>query len=286
MSIKIIADSAADLPPQIIEEYNIEILPLIVTIDDQEFRDGEDIKPLEIFNGMREGKVYKTAQIPIIYFQELFTKYAQEKQSCIYLAFSSELSGTYQAAVMARNQVLEDYPDADIDVVDTKCASLGAGLVVYKAIQLARAGKSNEEIIEKAIFTARHMEHIFTVDDLEYLYRGGRVSKTAAFVGGILNIKPILDVEDGKLIPIEKKKGRKKVLRRIIELMVERGVDLENQLIGISHGDDEEGAETLKEMITEKFGSHNFMINTIGAVIGAHAGPGTLAVFFLNEEEK
>ncbi len=285
MSIKIIADSAADLPPDFIKEYNLDVLPLIVTMGDQEFKDGEDIKPLEIFNGMRDGKVYKTAQIPIIDFHDLFTKYAEEKQSCIYIAFSSELSGTYQAAVMAKKQVLEEYPEADIEVIDTKCASLGAGLVVYKAVLLAREGKDKDEIINKVNFLARHMEHIFTVDDLEYLYRGGRVSKTAAFVGGILNIKPLLDVEEGKLIPLEKKKGRKKVLNRIIEIMEERGVNLENQLIGISHGDDEEGAELLKEMIAERFGTSNFMINTIGAVIGAHAGPGTLAVFFLNERE-
>ncbi|HLV10524.1 MAG TPA: DegV family protein [Halanaerobiales bacterium] len=285
MSVKIIADSACDLPREIIEEYDVKALPLRVTIDDQEFKEWEEIKPIEVYDGMREGKVYKTAQVPLIEFQELFTSYAQEKQSCFYIAFSSELSGTYQAAVMAKNQVSEEYPEAEIEILDGKCASLGYGLVVYYAVMMAAEGMGMKEIIEKTEFNARHMEHIFTVDNLDYLYRGGRLSKSAAFVGGILNIKPILDVEDGKLIPIEKKKGRKRVLKRIIELMEERGVDLENQLIGISHSDDEEGALKLKEMIKERFGAKEFMIHTIGGVIGAHVGPGTLALFFLNQRE-
>ena len=128
------------------------------------------------------------------------------------------------------------------------------------------------------------MEHIFTVDDLQYLARGGRVSKTAAFVGGVLNIKPLLHVEDGKLIPIEKVRGRKKVLKRMIELMQERGADVQNQLIGISHGDDEQTALELKAMIEETFGCKQFFISEIGCTIGAHAGPGTIALFFLNKQ--
>lgn len=129
------------------------------------------------------------------------------------------------------------------------------------------------------------MEHIFTVDDLEYLLRGGRVSRAAAMIGGILNIKPVLDVEDGKLVPREKVRGRKKSLKRIVEIAEERGVDLKEQIIGISHGDDIEAAEMVKAMLEEKFGCNKFIINMVGCVIGAHSGPGTLALFFLNEKE-
>ena len=142
---------------------------------------------------------------------------------------------------------MESYPDFDIEIVDTKCASLGFGLVVYKAAQLAKQGKTKEEIVEAIKLFSRHMEHVFTVDNLEYLYRGGRISKTSAFLGGILHIKPIINVEDGKLVPIEKARGRKKAIKRLVELVGERGKNLENQTVAISHGDIPDEAEELKK---------------------------------------
>ncbi|MFW6389697.1 MAG: DegV family protein [Halanaerobiales bacterium] len=283
MSIKIITDSAADLPEEVIKKYDIDVLPLQVIINDEVFLDGETLKPVELLKGMREGKQYKTAQVPLNEFKAKFEKYAEEDHTYIYIAFSSELSGTYQAAVLARNQVQQEFKDFEIEIIDTRCASLGFGLVVYKAAVMASEGKSKDEIIENIHFYKDHMEHIFTVDDLEYLYRGGRVSRTSAFVAGILNIKPILEVEDGKLVPLEKRKGRKRVMKRMLTLMEERGENLGQQLVAISHGDDLETAEKLKDMIKEKFGTENFLINTIGGVVGAHAGPGTIALFFLNK---
>lgn len=283
MALQLITDSAADLPENIINQFDIVVEPLTVNLDDKVYRDGETIKPVELFRGMREGRVYKTAQVSVGQFKDLFTKYAQEKKSCLYLAFSSELSGTCQAAVIASAQVIEEFPDFEIEIIDTKCASLGQGMVVYKTAQLIEAGASKEQVIEAAGFYAEHMEHIFTVDDLEYLYRGGRVSKASAFIGGVLNIKPILDVEKGRLIPIEKKKGRKRVFKRILGLMEERGMDIPAQEIAISHGDDLEVAEKLADMIRERFKPKRIIINMISAAIGAHAGPGTLAVFFLND---
>ncbi|MNC36463.1 Fatty acid-binding protein [compost metagenome] len=258
------------------------MLPLMVYLDNQEFRDGETMNPQEMFQGMREGKVYKTAQVPLQIFREVFQRHAENGDTCIYVAFSSALSGTYQSGVLAKNEILEDYPDVKLEVVDTKCASMGFGLVVLMAAELAAQGKSMEEILEAIRFHALHMEHIFTVDNLEYLYRGGRVSKTAAFIGGLLNIKPVLDVEDGKLIPIEKLRGRRKVLDRMVAIMAERGVSQDRQVIGISHGDDIEAAHSLRDMIRERFGCKDFVISQIGGAVGAHSGPGTLALFFLN----
>lgn len=284
MAVKIITDSASDLPKDIIHKYDIDVVPLLVYLDEEEFLDGTTIQPEKLYDDMRNGKIYKTAQAPPNFFKEKFIEYAKEGVSCIYIAFSSELSGTYQSSLMAREEVLEEYSDFDLEIVDTKCASLGFGLVVYKVAQMAKEGKTKEEILQAVKFYSEHMEHIFTVDDLEYLYRGGRVSRTAAFVGGLLNIKPILDVEDGKLIPIEKVRGRKRVLKRMIEIMEERGVNLSNQIIGINHGDDIEGAMKLKGMIEEKFGCKEFLIHTIGCAIGAHSGPGTLSIYFLNEK--
>lgn len=284
MSIQIIADSGSDLPKDIVKEYDIEVIPLIVIRGEKEYLDGVTIDPKKLYDDMREGAVYKTAQVPFQTFKEVFTKYAKAKQSCIYIAFSSGLSGTYQAAELAKKEVLEEYPDFDLDIIDTKAASFGCGLMIYYAAQMVRSGRTKKQVVEAIKFYFQSMEHIFTVENLEYLFRGGRVSRTSAFVGGLLNIKPILNVEDGKLQPLEKIRGRKKVLKRIVDLMEERGVDLESQVIGISHSDDLETAENLKNQIEARFNCRDFVITEIGAVIGAHVGAGTLALFFLNKE--
>ncbi|PTX58877.1 DegV family protein with EDD domain [Melghirimyces profundicolus] len=283
MSVKIITDSASDLPRNIVEEYDIDVIPLLVYQGEEEYLDGETLDSSELFRSMREGKVFKTAQPSLGSLVERFTRYAESGESCLYLAFSSELSGTHQTAVMAREQVLENHPNLDLDILDTKCASVGFGMVVIRAAEMAREGQSKGKILEEARRYAANMEHIFTVDDLEHLFRGGRLSRTAALVGGLLNIKPILHVEDGKLVPLEKVRGRKKAIRRIIEVMKERGVGLQEQTIGICHGDDPEGAEMLKSAIREAFGCERFFVNMIGSAIGAHAGPGTLSVFFQGE---
>lgn len=283
MSIKILADSACDLPLSYFEEYNITLIPLKVHLDDQEFEDLNTIMPKTVYDAMRQGKAPKTSQASPLGFEELFTNMAESKENGIYIAFSSELSGTYQTAVMMRDQVKENYPDFDLTIIDSKCASLGYGLVVLEAAKLAKASIPKDELIKKVQFHANHMEHLFTVDNLDYLARGGRISKASAFVGGLLNIKPLLNVEEGKLIPLEKIRGKKKLQRRLLELMKDRGSALNKQIIGISHGDDEEAALEIKDLIEQEFGSEQFLINTIGAAIGSHSGPGTIAVFFLNQ---
>lgn len=286
MDIKILADSACDLTTSYYNEFNIKMVPLTVHLDEKEYKDGIEISPKEVYDLMREGKSTKTSQVSPIDFKELFLEYVESNQPLVYLAFSSELSGTFQTAKMMEQEIKEDYPEAPIYVIDTKCASIGYGLVILRAAKLAKEGASVEKIIEIARYHAEHMEHIFTVDDLEYLYRGGRVSKTAAFVGTLLKIKPILHVEDGKLIPLEKIRGSKRVLSRMIEIMDERGTDFENQVIGISHGDDIETANQLAEMIKDKFKPREIVIEMVGSVIGAHSGPGTIALFFLNKPYK
>ncbi|GER65754.1 hypothetical protein BpJC7_21780 [Weizmannia acidilactici] len=283
MGIQIYADSACDLPLSFFKENHVSLIPLTVYVNDKAYNDLVDINPKDVFRSIREGAETKTSQPTPKYFEKLFTDLAKSGDSGIYLAFSSELSGTYQTAVMIAGQVKEAYPDLDLTILDTKCASIGYGLVVKSAVDLRENGADKEEIIRDAKFRSKHMEHIFTVADLEFLARGGRLSKAGAFLGGLLNIKPILDVEDGKLIPIEKIRGRKKLLQRMLDIMEERGVDLEHQLIGISHGDDEAAAEEMRQLIEARFGTRHFLINTIGSVIGSHAGPGTLAVFFLNK---
>lgn len=285
MGVKILTDSASDLPKKLLEEYDIDMLPLMVIKDSEEYYDGVTISPKTVYDGMRAGVVYRTAQISPSSFYEKFEEYARNKERVIYLAFSSQLSGTYQAAVFVKEQIKEQFPDFDLTIVDTKSASLGFGLTVLKAAELAKAGKTKEEILRIVDFYLDNMEHIFTVDNLEYLLRGGRVTKAQAFLGGLLNIKPILKVEDGKLIPIEKVRGKNRVYRTMLDLMEDltKGEDLAKQLIAISHADDMENASKLKEMIQERFGAKDFLIGDIGATIGAHVGPGTLSIFFLRK---
>lgn len=286
MNIKILADSACDLSKDHYNEFDIKMVPLTVHLDEKEYEDGIEIQPKAIYDAMREGKSPKTSQVSPQTFKTIFNSYAESNQTLIYLALSSEISGTYQTAKMIEQEVKETYPDAPIHVIDTRCVSIGLGLIILRAAKLARDGASVDEIIETASYHAEHMEHIFTVDDLEYLYRGGRVSKTAAFVGTLLKIKPILHVEDGKLIPLEKIRGAKKLLNRMLEIMEERGTDFTNQTIGISHGDDFETAQKFADMIKEKFGPEAIIIEMVGSAVGSHSGPGTLALFYLSNEYK
>lgn len=285
MAIQILTDSASDLTLEQFSELDIRIAPLKVHLDEQDYEDGVTIQAKTIYDAMRQGKAPKTSQISPQTLKDIFTSYAKENKPLVYIAFSSQLSGTYQTAKMMEQEVKEEYPNAPIHVIDTKCASLGQGLVVLHAAKLAKQGASVDEVVNAVKYQSQHMEHIFTVDDLEYLKRGGRISKAQAFVGTLLKVKPLLHVEDGNLVPLEKIRGSKKVLNRMLELMEERGSDFTNQIIGISHGDDLERAEQLSMMIQDKFSvsENQIVIEMVGSVIGAHSGPGTIALFFSNK---
>ncbi|OCA84288.1 fatty acid-binding protein DegV [Bacillus sp. FJAT-27225] len=283
MSVRLFADSACDLPLSFYEENGVGLFPLKVHLDGEEYEDVRTISSKTVFEAIRNGKMPKTSQASPAGFEKTFTEMAENKEDGIYIAFSSELSGTYQTAVMMLEQVKEKYPDFNLTIVDTKNASLGYGLIVLEASKLAASGATKEEILADVEFRSTHMESLFTVEDLDHLAKGGRVSKASAFLGGLLNIKPLLNVEDGKLVPIEKIRGKKKLLRRVIEVMEERGRDMDQQVIGISHADDLETANEMKRMIVEAFTPKEVFITEIGAAVGAHTGPGTIAIFFLNQ---
>jgi len=281
--MKIYADSASDLPKSFFGENDVILFPLRVHIGEEEYEDLITIDPKQVYDSIRGGKLPKTSQASPELFMQKFTELAQSGEEGIYIAFSSELSGTHNTAVMIKEQVKENYPDLKLTIIDSKCASLGYGLLVKEAVRLRNAGDPIGQIEEKIRFMAKHMEHLFTVEDLDHLASGGRVSKASAFIGGLLNIKPLLHVEDGKLVPIEKHRGRKKVLKRIVDIMAERGEKLHEQTIAISHADDESVALELKSAIEEVFNPKAVEIYLIGSVIGAHTGPGTVSVFFLNK---
>lgn len=221
-----------------------------------------------------------TSQVNSYRFYEIFEKYIKENYSIIYISFSSALSGTYNSSLIAKSEIIEKYPNADISIIDSKSASLGVGLIVYEACKLKEEGKSKEEVVNYIENMKLKVNHIFTVDDLNHLKRGGRISSTAATIGTLLQVKPLLYVPDnGTLCNFGKVKGRKKSIKSLFNKLEEK-IDINsNKVIFISHGDCIEDAEKLKSMITEKY-NIEVIINYIGLAIGSHSGPNTLALFF------
>lgn len=282
MAIRIYTDNACDLDKSVLDELGVGVFYITATIKDKTYRDRLDISPSEFYKLIAEpGVIPTTAQIPPGVFQEEFERVIKETDDdIIYIAFSSGLSGTYQSACLARDMVDPDR----ITVIDSKSASVGMGLTVIRAAEALKAGKSKEEIIAEINDNIQRIQHIFIVGSFEMLKRGGRVSATSATLGSLLNIKLILHFVDGKIVPLEKSHGMKKARKRMIEIMEERGHDLSNQLIGINHSNDLEGALELKKLIENKFGCKDFIISEIGAAIGSHVGAGTCSVFFLGKK--
>ena len=281
MAIHLYADNACDLDLDYLNSLSVKLFHMPVTIKDNTYRDRLTINPPEFYRLISEpGVMPTTAQITPGEFQTEFEKIISETEDdIIYIAFSSALSGTYESACLARDLV----DPKRITVIDSKSASVGYGLTVIKAAQAIAAGKSKDEVIAEIKDSIRRIQHLFIVGSFDMLKRGGRVSSTSAALGNLLNIKLLLHYVDGAIVPLEKVHGFKKARRRMLEIMEERGSNLADQLIGINHSNDYEGALELKSLIEERFGCKNFVISEIGAAIGSHVGAGTLSVFFLTE---
>ncbi len=283
-NLKIVVDSACDIPQEYLDKYNIKLLPFRIVVDQEEYTDGVDIDKEMLFQFLAEKRHITTSQVRAVDFEKTFTECAQKGVKCIYLAFSSKMSGACQTAKLVAENVREKYPEAVIEVVDTQCGSTAIGLLVEKAIQFKKDNLSFDEIVDKIKLLSGKLEHIFTLENLERLKTGGRISKTAAFVGELLNIKPILEVKDGKIDLLKKVRGYNKAYRKIIEIMEERGSDLKDQLIGISYIGEKEKAQKLIDMIKDRFGSEDFMVNMISNVLTVHLGRSGVGVFFINEK--
>ncbi len=285
----ILTDSGADLSADMVAKLDIQVIPLTAIINGKEYMnypDEREITNKEFYEILRKGAVCKTAAINSEIFVEAFEPYVKDGKDVLYLAFSSGLSSTCESAVNAAAQLNEKYPERKVLVVDTLCASLGQGLFVYHCCQQRDEGKSIEEVRDYAESIKLNLCHWFTVDDLNHLKRGGRLSATSALLGTMLHIKPVLHVDDeGHLINMEKARGRKAAIRRMAEIIVDSGIDLEDQQIFISHGDCIEDAnELVKEIKNRVKLEKEIYINMIGPVIGAHSGAGTLALFFLGKK--
>lgn len=287
-SFTILTDSSCDLPASMAEEMQLEVLPLTVYVEEDHYRnylDGREIGFHEFYQRLQTAKNVKTSAVNQAQFLEIMEPLVAAGNDVLYLGFSSGLSGTCNAGALAAAELREKYPERKLYVVDTLCASLGQGLLVYLCWQQQRAGKSIEEVRDYAEATKLHLCHWFTVDDLMFLKRGGRVSAATAIVGSMLSIKPVMHVDnDGHLIKVDIARGRKASIRALAAEMEKRGTDLAGQHIFISHGDCEDDANYLAKLIREKFAVKDITINYVGPVIGAHSGPGTLALFFLGTE--
>ena len=286
MKTVILTDSCCDLPIDFVKENNIEVMPLRVNIKGKEIKDdlGQSIEYKAFYDMIREGEMPSTSQVNAYEFTEVFEKYSNQGYSIIYIGFSSALSGCVNSARIAKENVEGEISSADITIIDTKCASMGLGLVVYYAASMLKNGASKDEVVAWIEDNKLKVNHWFTVDDLNHLKRGGRVSSTAAIVGTMLNIKPILHVDDeGRLIPVSKVKGRKKSIKGLQESLKERIIKPEEQTVFISHGDCLSEAEHLKDLILDEVQVKEVIINNVGPAVGSHSGPGTIALFFIGE---
>lgn len=286
---KIITDSNTDLSPELIEQLGIYVIPMTFTMGNKlyhNYPDERDISNKEFYQLLREGQTAKTDQINSVTFQETFEPFLKEGLDLIYLAFSSGLSGTYNGARLTVEELKSKYPDRKILVVDTLAASMGEGLLVYHAAQLQKQGASIEGVAKWVEENRNRLAHWFTVDDLNHLKRGGRVSGAAALFGTMLGIKPVLHVDDeGHLIPMEKVRGRRQSLDALVKHMAAAVENPQDQVVFISHGDCLEDAEYVAQQVREKFKVQDIAIHYIGPVIGSHSGPGTVALFFLGKNK-
>ena len=286
MGKKIITDSACDLKREYIDKNNIALLSLILNLEGQAIKDdlGKSLSYEEFYNKMRHGATPTTSQINAHDFEEEFTKYIKNGDSIIYISISSSLSGTFNSANIARNNLIEEYPEAKIELVDSSSVSMGQGLLVLKACEMRDNGASIDEIVEWLEENKRKVIHSILIDDLNHLKRGGRISGATATIGSLLNIKPSAYLDDeGKLVQGEKIKGKKKALRFLANEVKERAVETENEVLYICHGDCLEEAEALRDIILQEVKFKDVIINYVGNVVGAHAGPGVLAAIFLGK---
>lgn len=283
----IITDSSCDLSASMADSMHLRVLPLSIFADGKQYYnylDGSAISFEEFYSRVADGELITTSAVNVGQFKLIMESELLCGHDVLYLGFSSGLSGTYNAAVQAAKELEGVYPGRRILTVDTLCASLGQGLLVYLCVQQRRQGKTIDELYEYAEKTKHRICHWFTVDDLHHLKRGGRISGVTAIVGSMLNIKPVMHVdENGKLVNMSKARGRNAAINALFEKICETAIEPEHQTYFISHGNCLEDAEKLADKIKNKFNCE-VVINFVGPVIGAHSGQGTLAVFFIGNE--
>ncbi len=280
----ITVNSTVDLPKEWLNERKVPVVPLSYTIDGETYKDMAGLSVKEFFGKLRAGKMAVTSQVNPGEAKEALKPFLEDGKDILHLAFSSALSGTCNSMRIAAEELGEEYPDRKIIVVDTLCACLGEGLLLYYALKRKSEGGSLEETAKWVEENKLHICHNVTIDDLAHLHRGGRISKTVAVLGGMVKIKPMLHVDNqGALKVIGKERGRKKALNKIVDTALEQSEGWKNDIIMITHGDCEEDARYVEKLVREKMGIDNLLVNNIGTVIGSHTGPGVVAVFCMGK---
>ncbi|NLJ30990.1 MAG: DegV family protein [Clostridiales bacterium] len=285
----IVTDSTCDLPQRLVEQLGVTVIPMEFSIGSATFHNYPDERELsshEFYERLRYGETSVTTQITPVQFMEVFEPFLAAGTDILYIAFSSGLSATCGNATLVAEELAHKYPERKIIAVDSLAASMGEGLLVYYAARKKAEGAALEEVRDWLLKNRNRLAHWFTVDDLNHLKRGGRVSGAAALVGTMLGIKPVLHVDDeGRLIPMEKVRGRRQSLDALVKHMEQKAEQPEAQMIFVSHGDSPEDADYVAEQVKKKFGVQQIEINPIGPVIGTHSGPGTVALFYLGKDK-
>jgi len=285
--IILVIDSGCDLPLKYIKQDNIVPLGLICNFKGEAIEDdfGENFTRKDFYDALRQGEMPTTSQINSQIYVEVFRKYINLGKSIIYIAMSSALTGTINSANVARETIFEEFPSADISIVDSKCASLGQGLLVYYAYEMLKEGRSKADIVTWLEENKLKINHWFTVNDLNHLKRGGRISSSAAAFGTLLNIKPVLFVDnEGRLTPFSKCRGRKKAISTLAQIFKEKTDPSKEQVIAISHGDCLSDALALEALVREHGNVKDVILNYVGTAIGAHTGPEMVGLFFMADE--
>ena len=283
----ITTDNMADLPDEYTKEHDMRVLSLTYMIDGESYNKERELPYQEFYAKMRAGSMPTTSQVNPEEAKKVFKDTLKKTKNIIHIAFSGSMSGSFASARIAAKEIMEEEPDCRIKVIDSLCAAMGQGLYVCLAEQKRAEGMAFEELIEWLEAIKLHVIHNVMVDDLFHLFRGGRLSKAAAIVGSMMNLKPMLELNDeGRLSPRSKSRGRKRTMVAMVDRMDKQIGEWrdKNELITISHGDCLEDAEYLQSLVKERFGFEKFMITPLGPTIGAHAGPGTLALFYLGDQ--
>lgn len=284
----IMTDSCCDLTDQMARELELEVLPLTMHMDGQDYPNdlaGTAISNQEFYKRIRAGKLATTSAVNVGQFQDAMRRVLESGRDIVCVCFSSALSTTYQSAVIAAEDLRAEFPEAEIHVVDSLSASLGQGLLLYLAVEQKRKGLTAAELAKWVEDNRLTVCHWFTVDDLNFLKRGGRVSATTALLGTMLSIKPIMHTSDeGKLVPVSKARGRKAAIAALLDKIEALGIHPEKQTMFICHADCEEDAKAVAQTIQNRFGTPTVHINYIGPVIGSHTGPNTMGIFFVGTQ--
>lgn len=281
--IQIITDSTTDIDKSLLVNYNLITLPLTITIDDKNYLDGIDINVEEVYQVMRNGIIPKTSQIPYDFIHSAFTECVKKGQDVIYISFSKEMSSCYSLACTIADEVLDENPGGRIVVIDSEGGSSSTGLIVLQTLKLVNEGMAFDELVEAIRFMIKHVVHVFSVADLEWMAKGGRIIKPVGYLGSLLKIQPWLMVDNGKMVVRGMVRGRKKAIDKVVEETCNRAKDFPDQLIAITHADDIEAALELERKIKEKIKECRTTICHIGGVLGVHIGISGIGVFFFSE---